>query len=168
VATAPATRSGYVGLHWNSLASMSWGDLGVMMLEASEAADIYGDESPRRIFKQKRLAMPWAEEGGAMVADVKASDYKLADPWEDEARLNNDGKFTKDAKGIKFRTMGVDVQRGHFWAVIRSWGEKGQSRLRWFGQGRDLAGAGRPDRHLADPQGAGASGLGRPDAGGVR
>jgi phage terminase large subunit GpA-like protein len=134
VSTAPATRSGYVGLHWNSLASMSWGDLGVMMLEASEAADIYGDESPRRIFKQKRLAMPWAEEGGAMVADAKASDYKLADPWEEEARLNNEGKLTKDEKGIKFRTMGVDVQRGHFWAVIRSWGEKGQSRLRWFGR----------------------------------
>jgi len=134
VATAPATRSGYVGLHWNSLASMSWGDLGVMMLEASEAADIYGDESPRRIFKQKRLAMPWAEEGGAMVADAKASDYKLADPWDEEARLDPKGKLTKDEKGIKFRTMGVDVQRGHFWAVIRSWGEKGHSRLRWFGR----------------------------------
>jgi len=134
VATAPATRSGHVGLHWNSLASMSWGDLGVMMLEASEASEIYGDEAPRRIFKQKRLAMPWSEEGGAMVADAKASDYKLADKWDDEVRLDKDGKLTKDEKGILFRTMGVDVQRGHFWAVIRSWAAKGHSRLRWFGR----------------------------------
>jgi phage terminase large subunit GpA-like protein len=134
VAMAPATRSGYVGLHWNSLASMSWGDLGVMMLEASEASDIYGDEAPRRIFKQKRLAMPWSEEGGTMVTDAKASDYRMADAWDEEARLDPKGKFTREASGIVFRTMGIDVQRGHFWAVIRSWGEKGHSRLRWFGR----------------------------------
>lgn len=69
-----------------------------------------------------------------MVADVKASDYKLGDAWDGEARLDMKGKLTKDASGIVFRTLGVDVQRGHFWAVVRSWGEKGESRLRWFGR----------------------------------
>ena len=134
VATSPGTGAGKVGLHWNSLAAMSWGELGVMMLEAQEAADLYGDEAPRRIFKQKRLAMPWSEEGGGMVADSKASDYRLADAWDDEARVDAKGKFTRDPKGIPLRTLGVDVQRGHFWAVVRSWSEKGASRLRWFGR----------------------------------
>ena len=137
VATAPATRAGHVGLHWNSLASMSWGELGVMMLEAREASDVYGDEAPRRIFKQKRLALPWSEEGGAMVADIKAADYKLADEWFDIAWLGPNAKFL-DAAGdpkkgdVPLRTMGVDVQRGHFWVVIREWSRDGRSRLRHF------------------------------------
>lgn len=69
-----------------------------------------------------------------MVADAKASDYRLGDPWEDEARLDARARFTKDPSGLAFRTMGIDVQRGHFWVAIRSWGEKGASRLRWFGR----------------------------------
>ncbi len=136
VATAPATRSGFVGLHWNALCSMSWGELGVMMLEAREASDLYGDESPRRIFKQKRLAMPWSEEGGAMVADVKASEYKMADAWDGLAWLNQKGRFVEGAadpkKDVPLRTMGVDVQRGHFWVVVREWSKEGISRLRHF------------------------------------
>ena len=143
VATAVPTRAGHVGLHWNSLAAMSWGELGVMMLEAQEAFEAYGDEAPRRIFKQKRLALPWSEQGGAMAADVKASDYRLADAWDGEAWLEaRNGKAAVLAgrpekpgpNHIPLRTMGVDVQRGHFWAVVRSWSAKGESRLRWFGK----------------------------------
>lgn len=138
VATSVAAQSGHIGLHWNSLAAMSWGELGVMMLEASEAFDTYGDEAPRRIFKQKRLAMPWSEEGGQMVADAQASEYNLADKWDNEAMLNPRGKLAgpddDKSKCIAVRTMGVDVQKGHFWAVIRSWSQKGESRLRYFGR----------------------------------
>jgi len=138
VATSTASQSGQIGLHWNSLAAMSWGELGVMMLEASEAFDTYGDDTPRRIFKQKRLAMPWSEEGGQIVADAQASEYNLADAWDAEAMLNAKGKFAKEGEDrthcIRVRTMGVDVQRGHFWAVIRSWSERGESRLRFFGK----------------------------------
>jgi len=139
IATGPASISGHVGLHWNSLAQMSWGELGVMMLEASEAAEQYGDNAPRRIFKQKRLAMPWSEEGGTMITDAKASEYKLADAWDDEATINARGKLQgvdseKAAGSIPFRTMGIDVQRGHFWAVIRSWSLRGESRMRYFGK----------------------------------
>ena len=142
VATAPATRSGYVGLHWNSLASMSWGDLGVMMIEAKEASDLYGDEEPRRIFKQKRLAMPWSEDYGTMLTDVRASDYKLGDHWEAEAWVTATGGRTKvmeqkpegDPGAVPMRTMGVDVQKGHFWVTVRTWSAKGASRLRWFGR----------------------------------
>jgi phage terminase large subunit GpA-like protein len=143
IATAPATKAGHIGLHWNSLASMSWGELGVMMLEARASSDTYGDDAPRRIFKQKRLAMPWSEEGGTMVTDVKASDYKMADPWAEEAWLTvedkrvtiHDGKPDGSTSAIPLRTMGVDVQQKgglHFWAVVRSWSRKGESRLRMF------------------------------------
>jgi phage terminase large subunit GpA-like protein len=145
IATAPANKAGHVGLHWNSLASMSWGELGVMMLEAKEASDTYGDESPRRIFKQKRLALPWAEEGGSMLTDIKASDYRLGDGWDGEAYVAavngrpklHDGKPDSDPAAIPLRTMGVDVQQKgglHFWAVVRSWSARGESRLRWFGR----------------------------------
>ena len=138
VATNPLAYHGKVGLHWNSLATMSWGELGVQMLKAKEAADVYGDNEPRRIFKQKRLAMAWQEEGGEIVADAKASDYNLGDAWDGEAFITGKGKVVegKDAPAgsIPFRTMGVDVQRGHFWVVVRSWAKTGHSRLHAFGK----------------------------------
>ncbi|NBS05647.1 MAG: hypothetical protein EBS64_10775 [Verrucomicrobia bacterium] len=136
VATAVSTNGGYVGLHWNSLASMSWGELAVMMLKAKESADVYGDEEPRRIFKQKRLAMPWAEEGGEMVNVAEAADYSLNDDWDHEAVLTAKGKVVEregaPAGSIPFRVMGVDVQRGHFWVTVRRFAKTGHSRLKAF------------------------------------
>lgn len=136
VATSVSTNGGYVGLHWNSLASMSWGELGVMMLKAKESADIYGDEEPRRIFKQKRLAIPWSEEGGEMVNVAEAADYSLNDDWDYEAVLTAKGKVAEregaPAGSIPFRTMGVDVQRGHFWVTVRRWAKTGHSKLKAF------------------------------------
>ena len=115
---------------------MSWGDLGVMMLEASEASDIYGDEAPRRIFKQKRLAMPWSEEGGEMVSTAESANYKMGDPWDAEAMISPKGRVIEQTDApqgsIPFRTMGVDVQRGHFWVVVRKWAKTGHSRLLAF------------------------------------
>ena len=106
------------------------------MIKAAEANDLYGDEEPRRIFKQKRLAMPWSEEGGQIVADATASEYNSLDEWDGEAVLTARGKLHEKegapAGSANFRTAGVDVQRGHFWVAIRSWGLKGHSRLRAF------------------------------------
>jgi len=45
----------------NSLASMSWASWRADA-QGRSAANEYGDEEPRRIFKQKRLALPWSEE----------------------------------------------------------------------------------------------------------
>ena len=136
ISTTISAHKGYVGLHWNSLATMSWGELGVMMIKAAEANDLYGDEEPRRIFKQKRLALPWSEEGGQIVADATASEYNSLDEWDGEAVLTARGKLHEKegspAGSANFRTAGVDVQRGHFWVAIRSWGLKGHSRLRAF------------------------------------
>ena len=136
VPTAVSSNKGHIGLHWNSLATMSWGELAVMMIKASEANDVFGDEEPRRIFKQKRLALPWSEEGGQIVTDAVASEYNLLDEWTGEAVLTPRGKLHErdgaPAGSINFRTAGVDVQRGHFWVAVRSWGIKGHSRLRAF------------------------------------
>jgi hypothetical protein len=139
VATSVSANSGHIGLHWNSLASMSWGELGVLMLKAKEAADQYGDEEPRRIFKQKRLAMPWSEEGGEMVALAEAANYKMGDPWDAEAAITPKARVVdqKDAVpgSIPFRTAGVDVQQKggqHFWVTIRRWAKTGHSRLMAF------------------------------------
>ena len=137
VATKTASTKGHIGLHWNSLATMSWGELGVLMLKAKEVSDTYGDEEPRRIFKQKRLALPWSEEGGTMITTPEAGEYKLDDDWAGEAVINARGKvLDRDDEGAKggiaFRTMGIDVQRGHFWVCIRRWGKMGHSRLKAF------------------------------------
>jgi hypothetical protein len=137
VATKTASTKGHIGLHWNSIATMSWGELGVLMLKAKEVSDTYGDEEPRRIFKQKRLALAWSEEGGTMITTPEAGEYKLDDDWAGEAVINARGKVLdredEGAKGaIPFRTMGIDVQRGHFWVVVRRWGKMGHSRLKAF------------------------------------
>jgi phage terminase large subunit GpA-like protein len=129
-------KRGWVGLHVNALASTSWGSLGVDMLKAKEASDTYGDEEPRRIFKQKYLALPWSDDGGTMVTAATASDYALADDWEAEAMITPKATLAdkKDAPqgSVPFRTAGIDCQRGHFFGVVRSWSKTGHSRLRAF------------------------------------
>ena len=136
VPTTVSQKRGWVGLHVNALASTSWGSLGVDMLKAKEASDTYGDEDQRRIFKQKYLALPWSDDGGSMVTAATASDYGLADDWEAEAMITPKATLAdqKDAPqgSVPFRSMGVDCQRGHFWATVRSWSKSGHSRLKGF------------------------------------
>ena len=136
VATASAANSGHIGLHWNSLASMSWGELAVMMIKAKEAADIYADEDGRRQFKQKRLALAWAEEGGEIVNIAQAANYNMTDDWDGESVITPKGRVA-DREGapegsFPFRTAGVDVQRGHFYCAVRRWSRTGHSRLKAF------------------------------------
>jgi hypothetical protein len=115
---------------------MSWGELAVMMIKAKEAADIYGDEDARRQFKQKRLALSWAEEGGEIVNIAQAANYNMTDDWDGESVITPKGRVV-DREGapegsFPFRTAGVDVQRGHFFCAIRRWSRTGHSRLKAF------------------------------------
>lgn len=136
VATSASANSGHIGLHWNSLATMSWGELGVMMIKAAESANLYGDEEPRRQFKQKRLALAWAEEGGEIVNIAEAASYNMADDWDGMAMITPKGKVVDRQEApdgsIPFITAGIDVQRGHFFGVVRMWSRTGHSRLRAF------------------------------------
>jgi len=136
VATASAANSGHIGLHWNSLASMSWGELAVMMIKGKEDFEVYGSDDARRQFKQKRLALPWAEEGGEIVNIAQAANYNMADDWEGESVITPKGRVV-DREGapegsFHFRTAGIDVQRGHLYCVVRRWSRTGHSRLKAF------------------------------------
>jgi len=138
-ATSKAATWGTIGLHWNCLINSSFGKEGVRMLRARQSYDQYGDEDGRRQFKQKRLAQPWAEESGHMIALVEAGDYGLDDIWQAEAWITPEAKLTDSGIGIPehsvpFRTLAIDCQRGFFWAEVRSWARNGSSRLRWFGR----------------------------------
>jgi hypothetical protein len=136
VATASAANSGHIGLHWNSLASMSWGELAVMMIKGKEDYEVYGSDDARRQFKQKRLALPWAEEGGEIVNIAQAANYNMADDWDGESVITPKGRVV-DREGapegsFPFRTAGIDVQRGHLYCVVRRWSRTGHSRLKAF------------------------------------
>lgn len=125
VQTNPAPDTALYGWHWNALAHMSWPNLVVLWLQANEAKRL-GDLSLVEDFKRKRLAVAWDP------ADVVRYDrkipfgrYKIAEDWPDEV---------KDSEGRPFRFLTVDVQKDHFWAVIRMWSHSGRSRLRWAGR----------------------------------
>lgn len=135
VSSCAARERGLRGLHVPAMAGVSWGKLGVEMIKASEAFDIYGDPEPRKIFKQKRLAQFWSDEGGAMVADFRASDYLMATPWDKVGWLNRLGRVVDrpappaDKDLIRVRTMGCDKQLDHYWVVIRDFARDGESRI---------------------------------------
>ena len=138
-ATRESEKEGWVGTHVNSLASSSWGSLAVDMIKAREAYDLYADDGPRKVFKTKYLALPWSDDGAAIAAPVKAGDYAMADDWPDEAVINRAGKRAwlstraeRNEDSIPFRTMGVDMQGDHWWAIVRRWSKDGHSRLMAF------------------------------------
>lgn len=132
----------YRGLHVPSMAGVSWGKLGVEMLKAAEAWDNYADPEPRKIFKQKRLGDFWSDDGGSFVADFRAGDYHMADPWDGVAWISPHGrladKVPEGAKGYhRLRTMGVDKQLDHYFVAIRDWARDGSSRLVHLAQVKD-------------------------------
>ncbi len=136
VQMAQPQKTGWVGTHVNALASTSWGSLAVDMIKSKEASEAYGDEEGRKIFKTKYLAIPWSDDGGAMVVSTESSDYAMADDWDAEAVITPAGKVVdKDGApngSIPFRVVGIDVQRGHFYAVARRFARSGHSRLMAF------------------------------------
>jgi phage terminase large subunit GpA-like protein len=139
-ATSTGSSWGNVGLHWNCLINSSWGKESVRALKAKESADLYGDESGRRVWKQKRLALPWSEDGGEIASQAKAGDYSLGDDWDMEAKITGEARVVDIHSSnipdgsVPFRTLSIDVQRGFFFAEVRSWSKTGHSRLRWFGK----------------------------------
>lgn len=137
IATAPMQEPGVIGTRVNALAHLSWGMLGVEMLKAAEASDTYGDQEPRKVFKQKRLAMPWSEDGGQMIADFKASDYRMGEDWPEATYLDARGRMVpptdkpKEDGLVRLRTMAVDKQKGLFYLEVRDWARSSESRLVW-------------------------------------
>jgi hypothetical protein len=138
VATSVSSNSGHIGLHWNSLATMSWGELAVLFLKAKEALDEYGDEEPLRIFQQKRLAEVFKEMADEVHAEAVVGEYKMGDKWDDEGgfvkgRPTAHNLLTDELRNapdfVPLRFMGVDVQKRGFYWVVRSFSGDGRSRL---------------------------------------
>lgn len=84
-----------------------------------------GDSYKLRQFIQKRLAQFWVEKVDTPTlstgGDVyRKTDYNAGEKWE----------------GEHARFMKIDVQKGHFWVVIRAWriGDGAESRLLWEGK----------------------------------
>jgi hypothetical protein len=80
--------------------------------------------------------MAWAEEGGEIVNIMEAANYNMADDWDREAVITPKGRV-HDREGapegsIPFVCAGIDVQRGHFWVVVRAFSKTGHSRLKAF------------------------------------
>lgn len=126
---APTTKAGF---HWNSLASMSWGELAEMYLRAKESCR-RGDMEDLKNFYQKRLALPWGDLEEDFTLDISPSGYRMGDDWESEGAVGAKGAVLppphENKNRVRLRFLTVDVQMDHFYAVVRSWACDASSRL---------------------------------------
>jgi hypothetical protein len=138
VSTKASTNASYVGLHWNSMATMSWGELAVMLIKAKESIEEYGDEEPLRIFIQKRLAEKFEEQADEIKTEAAPGDFAMGSDWEQEGgfvkgRPTVFHAITPEMRAepdfVRMRFMGVDVQKRGFYWVIRGWSGDGRSRM---------------------------------------
>lgn len=135
VAKNPGASSENVGFHWNALCTMSWGKLAELYLRAKAAARM-GDMTLMQQFYQKRLALPWKEWIEDFMVEITPADYRLGDTWALEGALDAKGRvvpppFPEGGASVPLRFMTVDVQRDHFFLVVRSWSATSSSRLVW-------------------------------------
>jgi hypothetical protein len=100
--------------HYNAIAHHPWPDLAVMWHQAM-AAKNRGSLDDIENFIRKRLCQPWDESIYISVSnDVEsAGNYEMGEPWPDAIH--------------HFCT--VDVQKDHWYMVIRAWARNAESRL---------------------------------------
>lgn len=124
VATNPTALPRHVGWHCNALTLyyVEWGTLAIEHRKAMLALK-RGDEEPIKKFRQKRSAENYRVEEALPETALSITDYSRGD------YLN--GQLI-DNEACRFLT--VDVQRDHFWGVIRAWRPDGSSRLLWEGR----------------------------------
>lgn len=153
----PSAATGKVGFHWNGLVATGWGSLVEMFLRSKDEAR-KGDLENLKVFYQKRLAVAFEEFTSDFKLDIEASGYLPTDEWDQEGGIGRGGKVAlrselieqqrsanatevanaekeeRPPRSIKvdhgpLRMMTVDVQKGYFYALIRSWSPDGSSRL---------------------------------------
>lgn len=101
--------------HWNALIMKPWPDLVNDFVKALSAKR-NGAIKPLMDFIQKDLSEPWNEDQIFERVKIITTDYKPDDAWKEEA----------------FRFMTMDVQKDHFWIIVRAWSAAGSSRLLKF------------------------------------
>lgn len=124
IPTNPKAIKGHVGFHCNVLAvwRIPWVKA-VMEWEDAQEARSRGDFSLLQIFIQKRLAEFWKPTAYDPPAELVPGGYGTGDFANGELI---DNEF------IRFLT--ADVQRDHFWFVIRAWTASGDSKQLWCGK----------------------------------
>ena len=118
--TNPTHAPRVFGYRFNVFSRWDWREVVAEWLRACNARKA-GDSSQIREFKIKLLCEAWdpAREKKP-VGEIEVGPYSIGDKFADEAL---------DEAGRPYRIMTVDVQRNHFWAVVRSWAKDGRSRL---------------------------------------
>jgi phage terminase large subunit GpA-like protein len=136
----PGAPKGRVGFHFNALTmlfGLSWGDLAVECVEAAQMSEVSGNDTKRREFKQKRLALPWSDDPDDSSGEVLPSGYRMEQEWSEEG-ASVDGRLCeppfseeqmKRPSFARLRFMAVDCQRKGYFILIRSWSPNGHSRL---------------------------------------
>lgn len=144
--------------HWNGMCSTPIGDLAERYLRAKAEAK-KGELDSLKIFYQKRLALPWRDEFEDFKMEIDVSTYRRGEEWFEECVINRFGKivprphppateddgedeewssYRAEIRGAaRGRIMYVDCQMDHFWAVVRSFNERGDSRLMDWRGGRE-------------------------------
>jgi hypothetical protein len=119
--TNPNALPDVAGYRFNALATDPWPRVAADWVTAMNAIRA-GDPALMREFRIKRLCEAWSSERdeNPEAPAIEVGPYNLGDAWADEA---------KDQDGRPYRFLSVDVQRTHFWAVIRAWAADGRSRL---------------------------------------
>ena len=117
----PTPNPAVVGYRFNSLATDDWRQVCALWLQAQNALR-NGDSELLREFIIKRAMQPYDSSRQARVMDkpIEVGPYVIGAPWSDEAIDDN---------GNPWRFATIDVQRNHFWGIIRSWSSDGRSRL---------------------------------------
>ena len=137
VASNPGAPEYAKGFSWNAFAFTDWGQIAAMYLQAKDAAN-RGDVSDLRAFYQKRLAQPWdsgdSEANALVETSIPEGNFRLRENWEREAgfdtlRAQIVPANLRTAGTFPLRFLTVDVQLNHFYWIVRSWDERGNSRL---------------------------------------
>ncbi len=103
---------------WNALANIeiAFKDLVIEYLQAKDIFAREGNKIPLQEFHQKRLAKSWNMTNQQVSSKIITAEY---DPLE---------------KYGDYKFLTIDVQKDHFWYLIRSWCKNGESRLIKYGK----------------------------------
>ena len=142
------------GFRWRAEAVRSWTDLAEKIVRAKRLYEETGDDTERRIFRQKHEAEFWAEEVDAGAFESSAGDYMMAEDWHEEAAIDARGRVVPMAQGLTpLRQVLVDCQRDGYWHLCLSCSRDGRFRVRGLGKSPDKAGVERfVAAHKVDPQ----------------
>ena len=113
-ATNPDAPTQKVSFRWSALLPpwVRWADL-VQEFLAARAAMKVGSVEPFKTFRCESLGLPWSTELSEEETEIDLAKHDDAWPWD----------------GEKYRFATVDVQKDHYYFLVRAWAEDGQSRL---------------------------------------